>query len=1480
MSDFTVSVDFDARQILQGFQKLEQDARKSGEAAGKQLADGLQGFSSKSITALQQELSRLTQRQLKVDVDSKAFTVTGEKIRAVQAQLDALQRKQVAIGVNDRSIVALQSRLQELQARQVLVDVDSSEFRDLEREINRVQADLQQVERRRIAINVDDRSLQGLQAKLQTLQAKQVRVDVDSSEFRDLQAEINKTQAEIADVERKRVLINVDSNSITALNTKLQGLQNELGRVAIGSQRFRELQAAIQDTERELAKAGESTDKFRLLDGVIQGVAFSLSNAVVNAAGQALAAVGGVINGFARLDTEIRKAAAAGGEAGGYGKLSDAIDKVGIEAAGTQQQVAELTTELVRGGLTIDQTTESLAAIVRGAEATGTAYAAMGSVVSAALKGFGLDASEATRVVDALVTGANASATSVEGMGNAFKYAAPVAKILGISVEDLGIAIGLLTNAGISAEEAGVTLRNGLSKLASAAPQAAGSTQKLTGQAKMAADAMKSLGVNIYNTDGTLKPMRDTLLQLKGAFDKLGPSAKIRLAASLFGGEDDGTKWLALLNQSNEEIIKMANTMANTKGATDVARDAMQGFQLTLAQLTGTLDSLANNVGKIAAGALLPLIQVANGLVGAVAALPGPVKDTAIALGLLAGAVVGATTAYVVFHRVLQANITQQAITGTIDLARAIGSTLVGGISTAAAAWPAFIAQARLASTAQFTLIGSLKATATALKAQFIAAIDGAKAGLASLAAALRSATFAQFIAGARAAFAALAPIAAAVAAISAAVVVWQQTLSESNAAQEVFAGAQQKSADSTRKLETAIGSLGKATAQTFSVWQQLSAYLSEPMGMREVAIQTEQLQSSLTRGQTAALKFYNSIKDGSTITAKAAAEGKAYVQYLNDQAQVLSQLIPSLRAKADAAEREGKLGLAEQYRRQADALEVEAATTKALSGAIQQKVQAQGKAAGLSREELAMTEEQTKLNKERIATEAELNKLIAQAPVRRLDQQLAVGQQLLGLAQATAQVEQSRYGVTRSALEFELQQAEQRGASEQQIGAIKDQIAANDREALQARYQALIQEQQLQTSLLALSQEKARAEANLDVLQQRAALLQATAKLEEAKVKGDQFAIDAALAQVNLQREILGIKEGQVSLLAQTQPLEASAANLQAEAARNGLKAEAAAKGYTIALNGTLQPANALVGLQGQISTVTRASAEDQRRYTQLAEQSGLAIGRAKDGSLVLGRTQQDVNKAVAEMNRQIAGASGEFDRAGKSAGQTRGAVDGIGKSLSGSQQPATALAKEIERTGGLATSATGETNKLGGAIDKAAKQGARDFASYLSSAKVFAERIANLNLGRAMATVATETNRAAGAAKTFYDWLRLASDLPGSRWTGGPVEAGEAYRVNELGQEALLSAGRLSLIPAAPNSIWRAPADGLVIPAGITARLQAQGAMQPAGSSAVGTAELAIEVGKLRAEVGNLARRDWSVHVQHRTGPTGSQVMRTLLS
>jgi hypothetical protein len=98
-----------------------------------------------------------------------------------------------------------------------------------------------------------------------------------------------------------------------------------------------------------------------------------------------------------------------------------------------------------------------------------------------------------------------------------------------------------------------------------------------------------------------------------------------------------------------------------------------------------------------------------------------------------------------------------------------------------------------------------------------------------------------------------------------------------------------------------------------------------------------------------------------------------------------------------------------------------------------------------------------------------------------------------------------------------------------------------------------------------------------------------------------------------------------------------------------------------------------------------------------------------------------------------------------------------------------------------------------------------------------------------------ATDAAKALGDGFTYANQqiqplLQSVSKLanaPSARWAGGGVDPGGDYQVNELGTESFLSrSGALSLIHAPAYGSWSPPSAGMVLPAGLTARLDAMGA------------------------------------------------------
>lgn len=129
------------------------------------------------------------------------------------------------------------------------------------------------------------------------------------------------------------------------------------------------------------------------------------------------------------------------------------------EAAGAQEFLA-------KAGFSLDQVMQSTNATLQLAAAGQLDLARAADISSNVLSAFGKDASELQNVVDIMAATASGANTSVEQLGLAMQYTAPIAKAMGVSIEETSAAIGVLSNAGLQGEKAGTGLRNIFIKLA------------------------------------------------------------------------------------------------------------------------------------------------------------------------------------------------------------------------------------------------------------------------------------------------------------------------------------------------------------------------------------------------------------------------------------------------------------------------------------------------------------------------------------------------------------------------------------------------------------------------------------------------------------------------------------------------------------------------------------------------------------------------------------------------------------------------------------------------------------------------------------------------------------------------------------------------------------------------------------------------------------------------------------------------------
>ena len=360
------------------------------------------------------------------------------------------------------------------------------------------------------------------------------------------------------------------------------------------------------------------------------------------------------------------------------------------------------------------------------------------------------------------------------------------------------------------------------------------------------------------------------------------------------------------------------------------------------------------------------------------------------------------------------------------------------------------------------------------------------------------------------------------------------------------------------------------------------------------------------------------------------------------------------------------------------------------------------------------------------------------------------------------------------------------------QSNALKKQGEEIDRAALTFKYQALLQQQELERVLLSLKQEQARQDATQTADAARIEIKKAEIALTQAIASGNKDAI--ADANLELQKAQLNLQaaNSKLQILSKTQAIEALIAGVTGQTAQNNIRAEAAAKSLALAADSTFKAAKGTNEQFNSFQDKLSSPLGQQKTFQALIRDTGLQVKNTGQGYYEITGYIGDAAKATGVARRQTAG-------------------------------------------------------------------------------------------------LASNMSNAADAARSFYNSLNAAAGLPPARFTGGPVDAGGTYRINDgpsgmtLGQESFLSAsGALSLINRPMNSLWTAPSKGTVIPAHMTSRLKEAGALGGAGVLRAGPdpaiAHLAAAVGNLSQEVAELRRKAWNVTVPVHSDGSSLRLQKTV--
>lgn len=439
---------------------------------------------------------------------------------------------------------------------------------------------------------------------------------------------------------------------------------------------FVRIGAKIDDFEAAMRKVGDSIkkveDRFSGLHEV--GERLSGIGVKVAAAGAAIGAGFGLaVKTTADFEAAMsRVKALSGASEADFARLTETAKQLGATTAFSASQAAEGMQFLAMAGYKTNEIIAAMPGLLDAAAAGQTDLGRTADIVSNILSGFGLAASETGRVADVLTKAFTSSNTSLEMLGDTMKYVAPVAKGVGLSLEEVAAAAGLLGNAGIQASQAGTALRAIFLRLAD--------------PPKEAAEALKQLGVQVTDSSGKMRPLSEILADMKNGMEGMTEAQKAAIASTIAGTEASAAL-LALLDAGPETLANFAKELQNAGGTAEhIAEEQLNNLHGQLIILKSGLEGMAIAIGE----ALLPYLkrftEAVQWLVDRFNSLPDPVKQGIAVFGALSAVVlvVGGT------FLVLVGNI-MQAI-ATIAKLGPLFTGLAAPIGVAIAAVTAFIA--------------------------------------------------------------------------------------------------------------------------------------------------------------------------------------------------------------------------------------------------------------------------------------------------------------------------------------------------------------------------------------------------------------------------------------------------------------------------------------------------------------------------------------------------------------------------------------------------------------------------------------------------------------------------------------------------------------------------------------------------------------------------------------------------------------------
>ena len=249
-------------------------------------------------------------------------------------------------------------------------------------------------------------------------------------------------------------------------------------------------------------------------------------------------------------------------------QLRKTARKVGADTKFNAVQAAQGLDFLALAGFNATQAMAALPGVVSLATVANIDLATATDIATDTLGAFNLTTDDAiqlqknlTRVNDVMAKTTASSNTTLVDLFEAVKKGAPTFTAAGQSIESFSALAGVMANAGVKGTESGTALRNIMLRLSAPTGRAAG--------------LIKSLGINVKDSQGNFRDVIDILADFEKGTQGMGTATKTAALSTIFGARAV-TGVNILLAEGTDKLKGFRDELLNSGGAAKKMADIME----------------------------------------------------------------------------------------------------------------------------------------------------------------------------------------------------------------------------------------------------------------------------------------------------------------------------------------------------------------------------------------------------------------------------------------------------------------------------------------------------------------------------------------------------------------------------------------------------------------------------------------------------------------------------------------------------------------------------------------------------------------------------------------------------------------------------------------------------------------------------------------------------------------------------------------